>query len=105
MLETVKKWYEKNKQVTTKESNWGVETIELEKVELDVNLIPDGVQDRLSEQLSISYYYYSYMDVYDVVYVLPLSDKNQYVLGLLDKDKLAATKEIEWKAGESQLWD
>lgn len=95
MLETVKNWYEEIKEVSTEESNWGVETIELEKVELDTNLIPDGVQDRLSEQLSISYYYYSYMDVYDIVYVLPLSDKNQYVLGLLDKDTLAVFTELK----------
>lgn len=100
MLETVKNWYEEIKEVSTEESNWGVETIELEKVELDTNLIPDGVQDRLSEQLSISYYYYSYMDVYDIVYVLPLSDKNQYVLGLLDKDTLAAFTELKIESVE-----
>lgn len=95
MLETVKNWYEEIKEVSTEESNWEVETIELEKVELDVNLIPDGVQDRLSEKLSISYYYYSYMDVYDIVYSLPLQDKNQYVLGLLDEDRLAAFTELK----------
>ncbi|MGF2146376.1 hypothetical protein ACQUEF_13515 [Vagococcus fluvialis] len=94
MLETVKNWYEEVKELPTDESNWGVETIELEKVELDVNLIPDGVLDRLSEQLSISCYYYSYMDIYDIVYSLPLKDENQYVLGLLDKDKLTTFTEI-----------
>lgn len=103
MLETVNNWYEEVKKVSTEESNWGVETIDLEKVELNVNLIPDGVQDRFSEQLSISYYYYGYMDVYEIVYVLPLRDKGKFILGLLDKDKLTATKEIEWEAGESQL--
>lgn len=95
MLETVKNWYEEVKELPTDESNWGVETIELEKVELDISLIPEGVQDRLSEQLSISYYYYSYMDIYDIVYSLPLSDKNQYVLGLLDEDILVASTELK----------
>ncbi|MFW7401925.1 hypothetical protein ACODG4_07940 [Vagococcus fluvialis] len=100
MLETVKNWYEEIKEVSTEASNWGVETIELEKVELDVNLIPDVIQDRLSEQLSISYYYYSYIDIYDIVYSLPLSDKNQYVLGLLDEDTLIAFTELKIESVE-----
>lgn len=103
MLETVKNWYEEIKEVSTEASNWGVETITLEKEELDIKLLPEGISDRLPEELLISYYYYSYMGVYDIVYSLPLKDENQYVLGLLKDDKLKATKEIEWKAGESQL--
>lgn len=95
MLETVKNWYEEVKELPTDESNWGVETIELEKVELDVNLIPEGTQHRLPKELIISYYYYSYMEVYDIVYVLSLKDKNQYVLGLLDEGTLVAFTELK----------
>ncbi|MGF2146203.1 hypothetical protein ACQUEF_12605 [Vagococcus fluvialis] len=95
MLEIVKNWYEEVREVSTEESNWGVETIDLEKVELDIKLLPEGIQDRLPEELLISYYYYSYMDVYDIVYSLPLRDKKQYVLGLLDEDRLAAFTELK----------
>lgn len=59
MLETVKNWYEEIKEVSTEESNWGVETIELEKVELDINLLPEGIQDGLpsNEAFTILYRY------------------------------------------------
>lgn len=100
MLETVKNWYEEIKEVSTDASNWGVETIELEKVELDINLLPEGIQDGLPKELLISYYYYSYMDVYDIVYSLPLRDKNQYVLGLLDEDTLIAFTELKIESVE-----
>lgn len=100
VLETVKKWYEGIKKVSTEASNWGVETIELEKVELDIKLLPEGIQDGLPKELLISYYYYSYMKVYDIVYVLPLKDKNQYVLGLLDEDTLVAFTELKIESVE-----
>lgn len=95
MLKTVKNWYEKIKEIPTEASNWGVETIELEKEEIDIKLLPENVLKRLPEQLSISYYYYSYMEVYDIVYSLPLKDENQYVLGLLDEDTLVASIELK----------
>ncbi|MFW7384836.1 hypothetical protein ACODJC_12450 [Vagococcus fluvialis] len=100
MLEIVKDWYEEVKKVSTEESNWGVETIILEKEELDVKLLPAGILGSLPDVLSISYYYYSYMDVYDIVYSLPLKDENQYVLGLLDKDTLVASTELKIESVE-----
>lgn len=100
MLETVKNWYEEIKKVPTETSNWGVETIELEKEELDVKLLPMGILGRLPDELSISYYYYSYMDVYDIVYSLPLKDENQYVLGLLDEDRLVVFTELKLESVE-----
>lgn len=100
MLETVKNWYEEIKEVSTETSNWGVETIEIEKVELDVKLLPAGILSKLPDELSISYYYYSYMDVYDIVYSLPLSGKNQYVLGLLQEDQLLASTELKIESVE-----
>lgn len=103
MLETVKKWYEGVKKVPTEASNWGVETIILAKEELDVKLLPAGILGRLSDELSISYYYYSYMGVYDIVYVLPLIGKNQYILGLLKANKLETTKEIRWEVEGKEL--
>ena len=75
MLETVKNWYEEIKKVPTEASNWGVETIELEKEEIDIKLLP--------EKLDISYYYYSYVSIYEISYVLPLESENKYILGLL----------------------
>lgn len=102
MLETVKNWYEGIKKVPTEASNWGVETIELEKEELDIKLLPENVLERLPEKLSISFYYYSYMFIYEIIYVLPLESENQYILGLLKDDKLKVIKEIEWKAEESE---
>lgn len=100
MLETVKNWYEGIKKVSTEASNWDIETIELEKEELDIKLLPDNVLDRLLEKLSISYYYYSYMGIYEIIYVLPLMDKNKYVLGLLDEDRLAVFTEVKIESKE-----
>lgn len=100
MLETVKNWYEGIKKVPTEASNWGVETIELEKEELDTKLLPENILKRLQENLSISYYYYSYMGIDEIIYVLPLMEKNKYVLGLLDEDKLAAFTEVKVESKE-----
>ncbi|MBO0428816.1 hypothetical protein JZO82_06520 [Vagococcus fluvialis] len=80
MLETVKNWYEGIKKIPTEASNWCVETIELEKEELDIKLLPENVLGRLPEKLLSSYYYYSYMAIYEIVYVLPLESENQYIL-------------------------
>ena len=72
MLPIVKSWFESIKKIETKESDWGVESNELWKEELDSSMIPAGIQTRLTENLLIDYYYYSSEKGYYVVYCLPL---------------------------------
>lgn len=94
MLNSVKKWFEEVSQMKTNKEDWGIETVNLSKEELDEQLLPEGIKDQLPSTLSIIYYYYSYMAIYEIVYVLPLVSLNKYLVGWLSENKLKASQEI-----------
>ncbi|MBO0444702.1 hypothetical protein [Vagococcus fluvialis] len=97
MFELVKEWFEEVKHIKTRNSNWGVESIDLTKEEIDKNLIPKNSQDRLKGDMRVDYYFYSTDQDYFVVYSMELIDDSVYQLGILNEDKLEASKEIMWK--------
>lgn len=89
MIEDIKSWFESVSLIQTDLSDWGVESVELYREELDINLLPiDYVSDLTEEIYHVDYYYYSCSSKYFVVYCLKLND--YYLLGLLDGDQLEA---------------
>lgn len=103
MLNIIKDWFEAVTSIKTVEPDWGVESVELTKEELDDHLIPTGTKEQLNENLLVDYYFYSDDKGYYVVYCFPLKGADIFQIGLLKDDKLEATKEIKWKAEEKEL--
>ena len=88
MNQQIKKWYEEHTQITTQDSDWSYEGVELGKNEIDVNLLPKEEIDVEFETILVEFY--SIND--DVVYVMAsLTKKGYYLYGLLRKNELIQT--------------